>query len=79
MESVARGVLGKHRENRRDPFHVLGNPRNLKDARQSFRKLALLLHPDKCGNEAHRSLCEEAFKGEGPRPRRRSHSLGRTR
>ncbi|WZN61749.1 J domain-containing protein [Chloropicon roscoffensis] len=62
MESVARGVLGKHRENRRDPFHVLGNPRNLKDARQSFRKLALLLHPDKCGNEAHRSLCEEAFK-----------------
>jgi len=63
MEKVAHGIFQKHRQNRRDPFHILDNPRSLKEARQTFRKLALLLHPDKCaGQEQKKTLCEEAFK-----------------
>ena len=59
---IALDVLKKHRENRRDPFHVLGQPRNFQEARQNYRKLVLHLHPDKC-REASKSVCEEAFKG----------------
>lgn len=60
MEAKAASrILRLHSQNSRDPFHILDNPRNLKQARSTFRKLALLLHPDKCGKLP---ICEEAFK-----------------
>ena len=67
VELVARTVLDKHKCHPRDPFQVLNNPRDLKQARQAYRRLVLSIHPDKCArinNEQLKKLCEEAFKGE---------------
>ena len=61
---VARRVMEARRHAPRDPFAVLGGPKNLHEARAARNRLALRLHPDKqrACTAATRRLCEEALK-----------------